>query len=146
MLRKGCCVLDLLLLFASSFLAATLIPAQSELVLAGLVLAANHNPMILIAVATVGNVLGAAFNWLLGRYLDQFKHRRWFPVKARELAKAAQIYQRYGVWSLLFSWLPFIGDPLTVIAGLLGTSFTLFLLLVSIGKLARYVLVVLAAV
>jgi membrane protein YqaA with SNARE-associated domain len=134
--------LDLLLLFAASLLAATIVPAQSEAVLAGLALAGNHSLVVLVAVATLGNVLGACINWLLGRYLEHFKNKRWFPVKEAALDKAARTYQRYGVWSLLLSWVPIIGDPLTVIAGLLRTPFPLFVLLVTIGKLARYVAVV----
>lgn len=134
--------MDLLLLFAASLLAATIVPAQSEAVLAGLALAGNHSLVVLVAVATLGNVLGACINWLLGRYLEHFKNKRWFPVKEAALDKAARTYQRYGVWSLLLSWVPIIGDPLTVIAGLLRTPFPLFVLLVTIGKLARYVAVV----
>jgi membrane protein YqaA with SNARE-associated domain len=134
--------LDLLLLFAASLLAATIVPAQSEAVLAGLALAGNHSLVVLVAVATLGNVLGACINWLLGRYLEHFKNKRWFPVKEAALDKAARTYQRYGVWSLLLSWVPIIGDPLTVIAGLLRTPFPIFVLLVTIGKLARYVVVV----
>lgn len=134
--------MDLLLLFAASLLAATILPAQSEALLAGLALAGNHSLVVLVAVATLGNVLGACINWLLGRYLEHFKNKRWFPVKEAALDKAARTYQRYGVWSLLLSWVPIIGDPLTVIAGLLRTPFPLFVLLVTIGKLARYVVVV----
>ncbi len=134
--------MDLLLLFAASLLAATIVPAQSEAVLAGLALAGNHSLVVLVAVATLGNVLGACINWLLGRYLEHFKNKRWFPVKEAALDKAARTYQRYGVWSLLLSWVPIIGDPLTVIAGLLRTPFPIFVLLVTIGKLARYVVVV----
>lgn len=136
--------LELLSLFASSLLAATIIPAQSEAVLVGLHLTGNYNPALLIAVATCGNVLGASVNWLLGRYLEHFKSRRWFPVKEAALDRAARTYKRYGVWTLLLSWVPIIGDPLTVIAGLLRTPFPLFLLLVTTGKLARYVVVVAA--
>lgn len=136
--------LDLLLLFAASLLAATIVPAQSEAVLAGLHLTGDYSAALLIAVATSGNVLGACINWLLGRYLEHFKDRRWFPVKDAALERAARTYRRYGVWTLLFSWVPVIGDPLTVIAGLLRAPFPLFLLLVTIGKLGRYVAVVAA--
>ncbi len=135
-------MIELLALFASSLLAATIIPAQSEVVLAGLHQTGDYSPALLIAVATCGNVLGACINWLLGRYLEYFKNRRWFPMKEAALDRAARIYHRYGVWTLLLSWVPVIGDPLTVIAGLLRTPFPLFLLLVTIGKLARYVAVV----
>lgn len=134
--------LELLFLFTASLLAATIFPAQSEAVLVGLYLTGNYSPTLLIAVATCGNVLGACINWLLGRYLEHFKNRRWFLVKEAALDRAARTYQRYGVWTLLLSWVPIIGDPLTVIAGLLRTPFLIFLLLVTIGKLARYISVV----
>ncbi len=134
--------LELLLLFSAALLAATVLPAQSEAVLAALQLTGRHTPVALVLTATSGNVLGACVNWLLGRSMERFKHRRWFPVKAHTLEKASQRYQRYGAVLLLFSWVPIIGDPLTLIAGLLRVPFWLFLLLVTLGKLARYVVIV----
>ena len=131
-------------LFSSALLAATLFPAQSELVLAGLLLAGSQPTWALIAVATVGNVLGSAINWGLGRYLEHFQDRRWFPVKPRALDKAAGWYHRHGRWSLLLSWAPFIGDPLTLAAGVLREPFAPFLGIVTLAKLGRYL--VLAAV
>ena len=93
-------------LFLAAFAAATLLPAQSELALAGL-LAAGHKPVwLFIAVATAGNTLGAAVNWLLGRYCTRFQNRSWFPVKKKSMDKAASWYRRYGRWSLLLSWAP----------------------------------------
>ena len=135
-------VLDLLLLFAASLLAATVFPAQSEVVLAGLHLTGNHNAALLVCVATFGNVLGACINWVLGRYLVHFKDRRWFPIKPKALDLAQNTYQRYGIWTLLLAWVPIIGDPLTVIAGVLRAPFILFLILVTIGKLGRYIALV----
>lgn len=135
-------ILDLILLFSASLLAATIIPAQSEAVLAGLHVTGHHSSALLVAVATCGNVLGACINWLLGRYLELFNNNRWLPMKEATLERAERTYQRYGVLTLLFSWVPIIGDPLTLIAGLLRTPFLLFLLLVTIGKLMRYVAVV----
>ena len=134
--------MDLLLLFFSALLAATIFPAQSEVVLIALHVSGVHSPVLLVSVATLGNVAGACINWLLGRYIERFKHRSWFPIKSAALDKTALAYQRYGVWSLLMSWVPFIGDPLTVIAGMLRTPFLLFLLLVTIGKLARYAVII----
>ncbi len=134
--------MDMLILFAASLLAATIIPAQSETVLAGLHLTDTYDPMVLVAVATLGNVLGSCVNWLLGCYLIHFKDRTWFPIKEAALARATKTYQRYGVWTLLFAWLPIIGDPLTVIAGIFRTKFLLFLTLVTIGKAARYIAIV----
>jgi len=131
-------------LFTAAFVAATIIPAQSEAVLAALLLAGNHPVALLLVVATVGNVLGSAVNWALGRGIEKFRDRRWFPADAEALERAQGWYQRYGRWSLLLSWAPFIGDPLTIMAGVLREPFWSFLLLVTIAKLARYL--VLAAI
>jgi len=107
-------------------------------VLAGLLLAGDYPVWALIAVASAGNVLGSAINWLLGRGIERFRDRRWFPVKADALARAERWYHRYGRWSLLLSWAPFIGDPLTVVAGVLREPFPVFLALVTIAKVGRY--------
>jgi len=131
-------------LFAASFLAATILPFQSELVLVGLLLSGDHPWPVLLAVATVGNVLGAVVNWGLGRFFIHFRDRRWFPVKPETYAKVERWYARYGVWSLLFAWLPIGGDPLTVVAGALRTNLALFLVLVTVGKLGRYAVLVVA--
>jgi membrane protein YqaA with SNARE-associated domain len=132
-------------LFASAFVAATLLPAQSEALLAGLLLRGQHPVLPLLAVASVGNVLGAVVNWLLGRGLERFRARAWFPVKGPALDRAQRWYQRYGKWSLLASWMPLVGDPLTVAAGVMREPLPVFLLLVTIAKVGRY-LVLAAAV
>lgn len=125
-------------LFFSALIAATILPLQSEAVLVGLLLAGNHPPAALVAVASLGNILGAVTNWWLGRGIEHFRDRRWFPVSPGMLLRAQSWYRRYGKWSLLGSWLPLIGDPLTVVAGLLKEPFPIFLLLVSIAKIGRY--------
>jgi membrane protein YqaA with SNARE-associated domain len=125
-------------LFLSAFLSATLLPGSSEAALVALLAAGKGSPAALIAVATVGNVLGSCVNWLLGRFFAHFSDRRWFPVGPQAFARAEQWYGRYGVWSLLFAWVPIIGDPLTVVAGALRTKFKWFLPLVTLGKFARY--------
>nr|WP_234462324.1 YqaA family protein [Stutzerimonas stutzeri] len=125
-------------LFVAAFGAATLLPMQSEAVLVGLLLAAEQPPALLLLVATTGNVLGSAANWLLGRYIEHLRHRRWFPVPEDKLQRARQAYHRYGRWSLLLSWVPIIGDPLTVIAGVLREPFWSFLLIVLLAKAGRY--------
>jgi membrane protein YqaA with SNARE-associated domain len=124
-------------LFAVAFLAATVLPAYSEVMFAGL-LAAGHDPLALWAFATAGNTLGAALNWVLGRYLLHFQDRRWFPFRASTLGPAQRWFQRYGVWSLLMAWAPVGGDALTFVAGLMRVRFAPFLLLTGIGKGARY--------
>lgn len=131
-------------LFAAAFLAATILPAQSEALLAGLLLLDQHPVWLLVAVASVGNVLGSAVNWLLGRGIERFVERRWFPVKPSTLERASGWYRRHGKWSLLLSWAPIIGDPITIAAGVLREPFPTFLLLVAVAKTSRYL--VLAAV
>lgn len=131
-------------LFLAAFGAATLLPMQSEAVLVGMLLSDRYVISTLLAVAIVGNVLGSVLNWVLGRCVERFRHKRWFPVSEAKLAKAQQSYLRYGHWSLLLSCVPIIGDPLTVVAGVMREPFWRFLLLVTLAKGMRYL--VLAAV
>ncbi|MEC9482437.1 MAG: YqaA family protein [Halomonas sp.] len=130
-------------LFVSSFLAATLLPFYSEILLAGLA-QAGYSFWWLLFVSTAGNTLGAAVNWAIGRYLEHYKHHRWFPFKEGKLDYAQRWFNRFGVWSLLMAWLPIGGDALTFIAGLLRVSFPVFFILTAIGKGARYAVVLLA--
>lgn len=134
-------ILSYLLLFGSAFLAATILPFYSEVVLFAL-LREGGDPVLLVAVATLGNTLGAVVNWLLGWYLLHFQERRWFYFKPEQIAKAQRWFQRYGFWSLLFAWMPVGGDALTLIAGIMKVRLWLFLLLVGTGKALRYVSVV----
>ena len=124
-------------LFLAAFTAATLLPAQSEAIVVGL-LRTDYAPWLVLAVASVGNVLGSVVNWFLGRGIELFRGRRWFPASPAALARAEGWYRRYGRWSLLLAWAPIIGDPLTVVAGVLRETFLVFLLLVSIAKIGRY--------
>ncbi|MDB5525162.1 MAG: hypothetical protein JWM58_2925 [Rhizobium sp.] len=128
-------------LFTAAFVAATILPAQSEAVLVGLLLTGTYSPELLVAVASVGNVLGSVVNWWLGRGIEHFRDRRWFPVGPTMLERAKAWYHRYGKWSLLLSWVPIIGDPLTVVAGVMREPFSTFIVLVAIAKLTRYVAV-----
>ena len=130
-----------LFLFFSAFPAATLLPAQSEAVLAYQISAYPNALVYLIAIATAGNVLGAILNWALGRFFTQFSHRSWLPVSTCKLAKAEQHYKRYGRYSLLLSWVPFIGDPITVVAGVLREPLWSFFVLVAFAKGSRYIFV-----
>ncbi|MDN2567683.1 DedA family protein [Aquibium sp. A9E412] len=125
-------------LFAAAFLAATLLPAQSEALLVGLTAAGGLPVVLLVAVASLGNVLGAVVNWALGRGIERFRERRWFPAGPAALDRASAWYGRYGRWSLLLSWMPVIGDPLTLVAGVLREPLWRFLLLVGIAKTGRY--------
>lgn len=138
-------MMELAGLFTAAFFAATLLPAQSEAVLVALLLKGDVAPWLLVATASAGNVLGAIVNWLLGRFLKHFRHRRWFPASEGALDRAQVWYRRFGRWSLLFSWLPIVGDPLAVIAGALREPLWSFVVLVGIGKACRYVVVAFAA-
>jgi membrane protein YqaA with SNARE-associated domain len=128
-------------LFGLAFLAATLFPAQSELALGALLATGRYDPWGLVAAATAGNVLGSVLNWVVGRYLHRYRSRRWFPIPEHALLRAERGYARWGYWTLLLSWVPVIGDPLTLVAGLLRTPLWLFLALVTFAKAARYVAV-----
>lgn len=124
-------------LFFVSLAAATILPAYSEVMFAGL-LAAGHDPFALWAWATAGNTLGSAVNWTLARYLLHFQDRPWFPFRPERLGRAQRWFQRYGVWSLLMAWAPVGGDALTFIAGFMRVRFDVFILLTGIGKGLRY--------
>jgi membrane protein YqaA with SNARE-associated domain len=125
-------------LFLSAFLSATLLPGSSEVALVALLAAGRSDPLWLVTIATAGNVLGSVVNWALGRYFAHFSGRRWFPIDARAYERAAGWCNKFGLWSLLFAWLPLIGDPLTAVAGALRVPFGRFVVLVTIGKAARY--------
>ena len=128
-----------LAVFLSALLAATLLPAQSEAVLSFYILSAPQTVFALILVATVGNVLGSVVNWVLGIYATKFQNRKWFPATPSQIKRAEKFYRKYGRYSLLLCWVPFIGDPITVIAGVLREPVLSFLILVTIAKSARYI-------
>ncbi len=129
-------------LFFAALAAATLLPMQSEAVLVGLLLSEHYIVWILLVVATSGNVLGSVVNWLFGRYIEYYRHKRWFPVSEDKLEKAQSSYQKYGRWSLLLSWVPIIGDPLTVVAGVMREPLWSFVLIVTFAKFTRYLVLV----
>ena len=131
-------------LFAAALVAATILPAQSELLLAGLLNAGEQSPVLLVAFASLGNVLGSIINWGLGRFLIHLRHRRWFPLKPAVYDRAVGWFNRYGLWSLLLAWVPVIGDPLTVVAGALRIDLLRFTVLVAIGKVGRYIFIALS--
>ena len=128
-------------LFAAAFLSATLFPFQSEAVLFGMLVADHYSWWVLIAVASLGNILGSIVNWFLGRFFARFERRRWFPVSRAQVEKAEGWYRRYGRWTLLLSWTPIIGDPLTVVAGVMREPLRVFIPLVALAKTGRYLAV-----
>ncbi|TIM64676.1 MAG: DedA family protein, partial [Mesorhizobium sp.] len=94
---------------------------------------------MLVLVASLGNVLGSVVNWSLGRGLERFRDKPWFPLRPATLDRAMKWYRRYGKWSLLLSWMPMIGDPLTVVAGVLREPLWSFVAIVAVAKVSRYV-------
>ena len=128
-------------LFVVSFMVATIVPFGSEIYFASLLALDNYNSLLLLIAASTGNILGSVFNWICGYYAAYFIQKKWFPINQNQINKATNFFLKYGKWSLLLAWVPFIGDPLTFVAGTLRYSFLPFLLLVSIGKIARYLVI-----
>ena len=128
-------------LFAISFLAATILPFSSELTLVGLIATSNYDNLLLLIVASFGNVLGSVVNWSLGFYSRNLTTKKWFPFKETQIENSSKWFNKLGKWSLLFAWVPVIGDPLTLAAGLFRVKFIEFVILVTIGKFSRYFLI-----
>ena len=135
-------VISYLQLLIISFLAATILPFSSELVLSTMLLTESFDKYLLLVVASFGNIFGSSVNWYLGKKILIFKDKKWFPVNEKQIAKSEMYFKKYGIWSLLLAWVPIIGDPLTVIAGILRVNFFTFLLLVSVSKTSRYIFLI----
>ena len=128
-------------LFTVAFLSATLLPGSSEVVLAGVLASGSATITAAVIAATLGNTLGSMVNWAIGRYFAHFRQAKWFPVDPDKYQKYEQWYQKWGIWSLLLSWAPVIGDPLTVLAGVARTPLLVFVPVVLVAKLVRYLVV-----
>jgi len=126
-------------LFLTSFASATLLPGGSEALFIYL-LSEHLSPTLLLAIATLGNTLGSFVNYILGKYATDFALSKGY-MKEKHLIKASSVFEKYGAWSLLFSWLPIIGDPLTFVAGIVRYSWWKFLMIVGFAKFARYIFV-----
>jgi membrane protein YqaA with SNARE-associated domain len=126
-------------LFLLSFLASTIVPIGSEWLLVAMVIK-GFDPVLSVSIATAGNTLGACTTYGIGIYGSTWVIRRLFRLDESSRKRAELFYAKLGVWSLLFSWLPVVGDPLCLAGGLLRIHFGVFLLLVFIGKLFRYLL------
>jgi membrane protein YqaA with SNARE-associated domain len=134
-------VLNYLFIFLVSFLSATILPLGSEGLLLYYANDATLSVFYLWIWASLGNTLGGLTNWFLGLYLVRFEHKKWFPMKASTRQKAEFFFNKYGIWSLLFTWLPVVGDGIALVSGVLRTPIWYFLPLVLIGKAARYALI-----
>jgi len=127
-------------LFIAAFLAATVLPLSSEIVLSGLLLS-GLSPITLVTTATTGNVLGSLANYAFGYWASLFVVKKWLRMSEDDFVRAEQRFIKYGMFSLCFAWVPIIGDPLTVMAGVLRVRLQWFLVLVAAGKLLRYVVI-----
>jgi len=128
-------------LFGSAFVSATILPGTSEVVL-GTVIAMKAAPVLVaVLVATVGNLAGSVLNWAIGRFFASYRDHPRFPLSKEKFDRYSQIYQRWGVWTLAMSWVPLIGDPLTIIAGIMRANLALVIILVFLAKGARYLAV-----
>jgi membrane protein YqaA with SNARE-associated domain len=134
-------VLTLMGLALWAFLSATIIPLSSEAALWAAIKTTTIAKTWLLTAAIVGNVGGAIFNWWLGHLALAYQEHKWFPVSMANLDAAAERFQRWGKWSLLLSWVPIVGDPLTLAAGLFRVPIWQFFALVTVGRAARYIVV-----
>jgi membrane protein YqaA with SNARE-associated domain len=132
---------ELIGLFLSALLAATILPGTSEAALALVLAKGTASTATAIGVATLGNTVGSVGNWIIGRFFASYRDHPRFPVKPDKFERYSEIYRRWGVWTLLMSWVPLIGDPLTIIAGVMRAPLLLVIVLVAVAKLARYLVV-----
>ena len=116
-------------------------PLSSEIVLTTMLLTNLFEKNLLLIIASSGNILGSIINWYLGIKINVYKDRKWFPVSSQQLEKSKYYFNKYGLWSLLLAWVPIIGDPITLLAGVLKVRFGVFVFLVSISKISRYVFI-----
>ncbi len=128
-------------LFISSFLSSTILPGHSEITITTLILLEKYSQFLLIFFASLGNILGSIVNWFLGLYITKFVNKSWFSFSKKQLDKSSSWYLKYGKWSLFLSWVPIIGDPLTIVAGMFRVPLIIFIIIVSISKALRYIFV-----
>ena len=134
-----------IILFTSSFASSTILPGHSEITLTALITQKKFEIFYLVFFASLGNILGSVLNWYLGLYFLKFKNKKWFPFKENHINKVSKSFLKYGKWSLLLSWVPFIGDALTLVAGMFRVPLHQFIIIVSVAKIGRYIFVSLIA-
>jgi membrane protein YqaA with SNARE-associated domain len=134
-----------IILFTSSFASSTILPGHSEITLIALITQKKYEVFYLVVFASLGNILGSVLNWYLGLYFLKFKNKKWFPFKENQINKVSKSFLKYGKWSLLLSWVPFIGDVLTLVGGMFRVPLNQFVVIVSVAKVSRYIFVSLIA-
>ncbi|MDC0861739.1 DedA family protein [Alphaproteobacteria bacterium] len=125
-----------------SFLAATILPFSSEIILSAMILSKEYQLILLLFFASLGNICGSIINWYIGKKILIFKKKKWFPATSNQLIRSQKIFNKYGLWSILLAWIPIIGDPITVLAGILKVSFFKFIILVTLSKVSRYIFLI----
>ncbi|MBN1406535.1 MAG: DedA family protein [Calditrichaceae bacterium] len=130
-------------LFTAAFFAATILPLSSEALLL-FIIASGDQIMIPVLVASMGNIAGSFLNYYLGWKGNRLILNKFFRLTDDEIEKASQRFVKYGSFSMLFAWVPVIGDPLTVVAGIFKMNIWLFTILVAIGKFSRYLILALS--
>ena len=128
-------------LFISSFLSSTILPGHSEIILTAFIFLKKYPIIDLIFFASIGNILGSILNWCIGYFLTNLKDRKWFPINKSQLTRASSWFLKYGKWTLFLSWVPIIGDPLTIIAGIFRVPINIFICIISLAKTMRYVFI-----
>lgn len=128
-------------LFLAGFLSATILPMNSEFILLAL-LSQDFDPWTCLLIATIGNSMGGLTNYFLGKLGNPLWFKR-FGVKEKKLLSFEQRIQKYGYWLAFFSWVPIIGDPMTIALGFFRVSFWKTTFLIVLGKLLRYLVLVL---
>ena len=129
------------ILFLVSLGAATLLPISSEATLL-YDLYTGYTPWLLLLSAGTGNVLGSVVNYWIGRKGTDYLVSKGQLTQAR-IDKSERFFDRFGGFALLLSWVPVIGDPITLVAGVLHYDLKRFILIVSIAKFGRYLLLIL---
>lgn len=132
---------ELVLLFWVAVFSASFLPSQAELLLFTFLAIGKENPLLLVLAATLGNAIGSLGNYYMGRSLMHLQNKPWFPIKNKYLQKPKHLFERHGTWTLLMAGIPFIGNPITLVAGILRVRLWLFIVLVTLGKSVRYFLV-----
>jgi membrane protein YqaA with SNARE-associated domain len=138
--------------FAAAFISATILPGGSEVVLIAAIGLGNVDWVTLVAVATLGNTLGSSTNWVIGRIYAEYKDDPRLPkflrspISPEKYEKYAAWYAKWGVWTLAASWVPLIGDALTIVSGIMKAPFWLSMIIIAFAKGTRYVLVAVATV
>ena len=133
-------------LFISSFLSSTILPGHSEIILTAFIFLKKYPIIDLIFFASIGNIFGSILNWCIGYFLTNLKDNKWFPINKSQLTRASSWFLKYGKWTLFLSWVPIIGDPLTIIAGIFRVPIQTFICIVSLAKTMRYVFISLVVI